>query len=431
MCFLEYFKFNRFNYGFQLINNNYCENNFPSEKFKIFNQKDIYKYFCFMMIIITIDITFSPKKLNIKEPIINKSFDDECRDIKKYMYLSRNNILLDKAININNYISNNPKISVIIPIYNGEKYIKSALTSIQNQDLKDIEIIMVDDFSDDNSVLLINEYMKTDKRIKLFKNKENKGILYTKCFGISKARGKYVMMLDEDDIFGQRDAFSTLYELAEKDNLDMLGFSSMFTESQDKLGTFIHHYFESEIIYQPNISKLSHDFTPDGNVKRVGDNIWCYIFKTEIFNNTIAQINRRFMNTKMICHEDYLILFLITRIASKSKQIKRIFHIKITYGQPKQYTTKAKSLDNINLFCQSYLNYLELILIKTNNNIYDKKISSYEFERYFLNKKECQNNTYVRKRAIKVCNMFLKNKYIEKYVKEKIEQFFQEQNIII
>ena len=51
---------------------------------------------------------------------------------------------------------------------------------------------------------------------------------------------KYVLLLDEDDIFGQRDAFSTLYKLAEKDDLDMLGFSSMFTESSYSLGTYIH-----------------------------------------------------------------------------------------------------------------------------------------------------------------------------------------------
>ena len=55
--------------------------------------------------------------------------------MKKFMYLSSNNILIDKDIDLNNYISDKPKISVIIPIYNGELFIKSALTSIQNQDM--------------------------------------------------------------------------------------------------------------------------------------------------------------------------------------------------------------------------------------------------------------------------------------------------------
>lgn len=431
MFIYDKFKGSEFNNGFQPVNNIYFNPENSSKKNKIMNKKDIYKYFFFLLIFIIIDSTFFSNKSDIKDAIVNKTFSDECRRIKKFMYLAKNNILLDKFIDLNNYITDKPKLSVVIPVYNGEKYLKSALTSIQNQDLKNIEIVMVDDYSEDNSVKLINEFKKADPRIKLYENSENKGILYTKLKGVYLSKGKYIIMLDEDDIFGQRDAFSTLYELAEKEDLDILGFSSMFTESQDKLGTFIHHYYETPIILKPNISKLSHDYTPDGKVKRVGDNIWCYLFKTEIFKNTISQINKKFLKTKMICHEDYLILFLITRIANKLKQIKRIFHVKITYGKPKMYTTKAKSNDNINLFCQSYMNYIEFILIKTNNTISDKKIPSFELKRYYLDKPECKNNSFIRKRGIKVCKLFLKNKYIEKYTKKQILKFFHEQNIIL
>ena len=429
MWLIDYFKINALYNGFHPINKNDFKNKFPLE-ISIINKKDIHKYIAFFFIIIIINATFYSNKINIKEPIIQRNFNDECRDIKRFMLLSKNNILLDKNINITNYISENPKISVVIPIYNGEKYLRSAITSIQNQDMKDIEIIMVDDFSNDNSVKLINDIMKTEPRIKLYENDENKGILYTKSKGVKLSKGKYVIVLDEDDIFGQRDAFSTLYELAEREDLDILGFSSMFTESEDKLGNFIHHYYETQVIFQPNIMKVSHDFTSDEKVKRVGDNIWCYLFKTKTFNETISQINERFMNTKMICHEDYLILFLITRIASKYRNIKRIFHVKITYGKPQLYTTKSKVNKHFNLFCQSYLNYIEFILIKTNNTIRDKKIASYELDRYFFQKEECKNNTYSRKRAIKICKLFLKNEYIENYVKSKILKVLSTEKII-
>ena len=258
--------------------------------------KKISKYICFLFILFFIlCMIFYQKKSDIENILIAKTFEDECKDIKKFMYLSINNILLDKNIDLNNFITNNPKISVVMPVYNGEKYIKSALTSIQNQDLKDIEIIMIDDHSEDNSVNLIHELMKNEPRIKLYENKENKGILYSKCFGVNVSKGKYIMLLDEDDIFGQRKAFSTLYKLAEKDDLDILGFSSMFTEQENILGNYIHHYYESPIIYQPNITKLSHDYTYKGKVKRVGDNIWCYLFKTETLNNSIMQINSNFL----------------------------------------------------------------------------------------------------------------------------------------
>ena len=122
------------------------------------------------------------------------------------------------------YPSKNPKISIVITVYNGEAFLKSALLSIQNQDFKDIEIVMVDDCSQDNSVNLIKELMKTEPRIVLYKNKENKGALYTKSKGVMHSRGKYVMILDEDDIYSQKDTFTSLYVEAEKNNLDILGF---------------------------------------------------------------------------------------------------------------------------------------------------------------------------------------------------------------
>ena len=78
----------------------------------------------------------------------------------------------------NNYISiKNPKISVIIPIYNGGKYLNYSLVSIQNQSMKEIEIILIDDLSPDNSIIIIERFMKYDPRIRLIKNNKNKKIM--------------------------------------------------------------------------------------------------------------------------------------------------------------------------------------------------------------------------------------------------------------
>lgn len=119
----------------------------------------------------------------------------------------------------------NPNISVLISIYNGELYLITALRSIQNQDFKYIEIIMVDDHSKDNTVKLIKELMKEDPRIVFLQNNENKGALYTKNKWILNSKGKYVLTLDVDDLYLSKDAFSILYKEAEKNNLDILGFS--------------------------------------------------------------------------------------------------------------------------------------------------------------------------------------------------------------
>ena len=77
-----------------------------------------------------------------------------------------NGVLIDK--NKKFYASKNPKISVVISVYNGEAFLKSAILSIQNQDFKDIEIVIVDDCSKDNSLYLIKNFMINDSRIVLF-----------------------------------------------------------------------------------------------------------------------------------------------------------------------------------------------------------------------------------------------------------------------
>ena len=85
-----------------------------------------------------------------------------------------NKCLEEIDINTTFNISKNPKISVIVPIYNSQKSVKSTLRSIQNQNMKDIEIILIDDFSKDNSSQIIKEIHKNDPRILIINNNKNK-----------------------------------------------------------------------------------------------------------------------------------------------------------------------------------------------------------------------------------------------------------------
>ena len=115
-----------------------------------------------------------------------------------------------------------PKISIIIPIYNGGKYLYRSLRSVQNQKMKEIEIIIVDDNSSDDSVNIIKNYMKEDRRIKLIENKVNRKILFSKSIGVLNSRGKYVFVLDQDDMFIREDAFDLVYNESEKYGLDLI-----------------------------------------------------------------------------------------------------------------------------------------------------------------------------------------------------------------
>ena len=95
---------------------------------------------------------------------------------------------------------NNPAISVIMTAYNTEKYIKEAIESILNQTFKDFEFIIVDDGSTDNTRLIIEEYAKKDRRIKILYNKKNLGIVKSLNKAIAIAKGKYIARMDSDDV---------------------------------------------------------------------------------------------------------------------------------------------------------------------------------------------------------------------------------------
>ena len=105
----------------------------------------------------------------------------------------------------------NPKISVIIPIYNGGKYLNYSLKSVQNQNMKDIEIIIIDDNSNDNSLEIIKNYMKTDKRIRLIENRENRKILFCKSLAVLNSKGKYIIEIDQDDMHYFNTKFEGLF----------------------------------------------------------------------------------------------------------------------------------------------------------------------------------------------------------------------------
>ena len=94
-----------------------------------------------------------------------------------------------------------PKISIIAAIYNKEKYILRFIRSIQSQNYENIEIILVDDCSTDNSIKIIKNIQAIDRRIILIKHSEKKGTLISRNDGIIKAKGEYLIIPDPDDIF--------------------------------------------------------------------------------------------------------------------------------------------------------------------------------------------------------------------------------------
>ena len=115
-----------------------------------------------------------------------------------------------------------PKISIIIPVYNAEKYLEKCLDSVCNQTLKDIEIICINDCSTDSSLNILRDYAQKDSRIKIIDFKENKGPAIARNLGIDEANGEYIAFLDSDDYPETSEFYEKLYFKAKETGADVV-----------------------------------------------------------------------------------------------------------------------------------------------------------------------------------------------------------------
>lgn len=128
------------------------------------------------------------------------------------------------------------KVSVIIPVYNTEKYVKEAVDSILNQTLKEIEVILINDGSTDNSLGIIQQSAEKDSRVCVY-SEPNQGQATARNLGLSKASGAYVYFMDSDDIL-DKDCLELSYKKCEKERLDFVFFDaeSFSSDGDFKIG---------------------------------------------------------------------------------------------------------------------------------------------------------------------------------------------------
>ncbi len=270
---------------------------------------DIKKKYKLILIIILIIIYLTIFKVFF---IVSIIFEIIFNLDNKYTFFVKNcynGILLD---NITYHATNFPRISVIIPVHNGGKYLKYSLRSVQNQKMKDIEIIIVDDNSSDDSLNIIQKYSKNDGRIRIIENKNNRKILYSKSIGAINARGEYIIELDQDDIFIRSDAFDIIYNEAIKHESDLVRFNNIYNDNIQNfniLDIINKNNLKSIIFYQPDLKNII--------FKRQTWLLWGSLISTDLYKKVIYNLWPIIINYKIIFQEDFIITFFLLNYAKK------------------------------------------------------------------------------------------------------------------
>ena len=283
--------------------------------------------------------------------------------------------LKEQLINNNNKKISQPKVSTIIPVYNCQNTIKAVIRSIQNQDMSEIEIILVNDYSKDNSSKIIEELSLEDPRIKIINNQKNMGTLFSRNIGILNSNGKYIMNLDNDDFFMDIDVFNSVFYEAEKGNFDILGFSAIDIPNYNPLisqmsDDYFHNHEDGLIVRQPELNYFP--FSKNNKFRPNDYHVWGRLVKTDLYKKSIINLGITSIG------EDRKIQFLSWEEDSSMSVV--LFHYAKSYKFIKKYgifhyiskTTASNTRTNDEKFF-STLFFLDLMYDFTHNNSIGKK----------------------------------------------------------
>lgn len=214
------------------------------------------------------------------------------------------------------------KASVVIPVYNVEKYLPACLNSVLGQSLQELECICIDDASPDHCGEILDEYASRDERVRVLHLTENHMQGYGRNRGIELAQGKYIYLLDSDDMIAVK-ALEELYELAEQDDLDGIFFDSqVIVESED-----LRKYASSYIAIRQG------DY-PDAVIKGsellemfLKNKEWMVYIQRQFWKREYLIKNSIFFPEKRTEHEDELFSFEGILLAERTRYVHRDYFI--------------------------------------------------------------------------------------------------------
>ena len=272
----------------------------------------------------------------------------------------------------------NEIVSIVVPIYNVEKYLKKCIESILIQSYKNIQIILVDDGSTDNSSIICDEYAKKDERIYVV-HKPNGGLSDARNVGLEKVIGAYFCFIDGDDYI-HKDYIKEMLFCAKKYNADLTicDFCRVFGNKKIK-----ERRKGSVKIYDKNLPNLLYT-----KLKFVGGVAWNKLYKSIVYKNNLKYPIKKF-------HEDDFVAPYVFYLAKKVVYLKKVLYYynirqdsitnNLKYKREDAYEAQISRLNfykgNTQIIKQIYCNYLCMLIVdlKTAKKLNDvNKIKIYK-----------------------------------------------------
>lgn len=229
------------------------------------------------------------------------------------------------------------KVSIIVPVYNVERYLQECLESIVSQTLQDIEIICVNDGSTDKSLSILNEYASKDKRI-IVVNKANSGYGNTMNMGLNTASGEYVGIIESDD-FADKNMFQDLYNLAKEFDADI------------SKGDWYNYWSKNNFARKNNRISSAKAFKvtnskEDKSLLRINPSVWSAIYKREFLNKN----NIRFLETPGASYQDLGFTFKVFALADRVVLTDKAY----LYYRQDNMNSSVKSKTKVYCVCDEY-----------------------------------------------------------------------------
>ena len=379
------------------------------------------------------NINYNDKPKNLTEEI--QKYENTLRkitneEIEEFRYINNLGILFDKT---KYKRSESPDITIVTTMRNQAHCIFKAVRSVQNQSLKNIEMIIIDDCSLDNSTEVVEELMKEDERIILVKHDENnEGVMITRNEAIRMARGKYISILDADDTFIHKDILKYSLHVANMADLDVVEFYSALYKKY-KFQGYYHSHGNHPILYQPELKTKFYKFKENiENFRPIKcRTVWGKIVKNEVFQKTLDNIPEKYLYDYILGFEDTMITFSLYEVAQSYYCLRQpgyyytLDEKKNRFPISKNKTCKVKEGIIKNL---DHIKFLQFLVDKLEDNEFGKQVLYHEI-------KAINNYTYSNfKRTIKshfnwtysIFDELINSKYIKPHQREKLQKIKDE-----